>query len=322
MCLSDNQTRETEPAGKRPLRYLILGAGGTGGPLGAYLAKTGKDVTLIARGAHLAALQQSGLLLETTFRGTERIPVKAASMEDYQEQPDIVFVCVKYYSLNEAVPFLRRIATPDTVIIPILNVYGTGRQLQKALPNCLVTDGCIYVSANLTGPGHLKMHGPIFRVVYGLPSHKTDDARLLQVTADLQESGITAEYSANIEKDALKKFSYVSTMATCGLYYHAQAKEMQAEGEVRQFFVQLIREIQALAEAMGIHYEEDLVEVNLRILDDLAPSASTSMQRDIYAGKPSEIDGLIYEVVRLGDHYGLALPGYRKAAERFREEGL
>ena len=73
---------------------------------------------------------------------------------------------------------------------------------------------------------------------------------------------------------------------------------------------------------MGIKYEKSLVKINLDILDALSPDASTSMQRDIAAGKQSEIDGLIYEVVRLGDKYNLPLPAYRKIAEKFRLDGL
>lgn len=308
------------------MRYLIIGAGGTGGPIGAYLALAGLDPVLIARGAHLSAMQENGLAVEPAWKDRYVCKVKAENMESYEkagyEKPDVIFVCVKGYSLETCIPFIRRIAKPETVVIPILNIYGTGRKLQSALPDLTVTDGCIYVSANIAAPGILKMHGQIFRIVYGTPDHKTDDPRLLQVAKDLEKAGITPVYSSNIDKDAMEKFSYVSAMAACGLYYHAEAKEMQVPGEIRDFFAQLVDEIEELAAAMGIHYEMHLREINLSILDHLAPTASTSMQRDIYAGHSSEIDGLIYEVVRLADHYKLSLPGYRKAALKFQEEGL
>ncbi|MDO4266236.1 MAG: 2-dehydropantoate 2-reductase [Eubacteriales bacterium] len=304
------------------MNYMVIGAGGTGGAIGAFLAKVGKDVTLIARGAHLQAIKERGIRIET---GTDEgfcVPVKAASMEGCEARPDVIFVCVKGYSLAETVPFIRRISGRDTVVIPILNIYGTGRKLQQELPELTVTDGCIYVSANISAPGTIRMHGEIFRVVYGTPDHKTDDPRLQKTADDLRKAGITPVYSAQIEKDAMEKFSYVSAMAACGLYFHAEAAEMQQEGDVRAFFVQLVDEIELLAAAEGIHYETPLREINLNILDHLAPTASTSMQRDIYAGKQSEIDGLIYEVVRRADKYSLELPAYRKAAAKFRGEGL
>ena len=75
------------------MKYAIIGAGGTGGILGFYMTKAGKDVTLIARGRHLAAMQEKGLAVEKMWDGTtETIPVKATDMEHYDEQPDVVLV--------------------------------------------------------------------------------------------------------------------------------------------------------------------------------------------------------------------------------------
>ena len=82
-------------------------------------------------------------------------------------------MCVKGYSLEDTVPFIRRVAKPDTIVIPILNIYGTGAKLQKELPELLVTDGCIYVSANIKEPGVLLQHGKILRIVFGV-REKTD----------------------------------------------------------------------------------------------------------------------------------------------------
>ena len=87
-------------------------------------------------------------------------------------------------------------------------------------------------------------------------------------------------------------------------------------------FKALITEIVALSHAMEIEFQEDLVERNLKIVAPLAPETTTSMQRDVYAGKKSEIDGLVYEIVRLGKEYGVPLPEYEKAAARFHEQGL
>ena len=80
----------------------------------------------------------------------------------------------------------------------------------------------------------------------------------------------------------------------------------------------MIKEIAALAEAMGVPFQKDMAEVNLKILSNLAPEATTSMQRDIMAGKQSEIDGLVYEVVRMGEEYHGPVPAYEKVAEKLR----
>ena len=87
------------------------------------MTKAGKDVTLIARGRHLEAMKEHGLTLERLWDpNPETIAVKATDMEHYKEQPDVILVCVKGYSLEDTVPFIRRVAKPDTIVIPILNI--------------------------------------------------------------------------------------------------------------------------------------------------------------------------------------------------------
>ena len=88
------------------MKFCIFGAGGTGGVLAAYLAMAGNDVTVIARGAHLAAIQEHGLTLRTNHRGTEQIKsVKACTAEEYHDVPDVLLVCVKYYNIEDAIAF-------------------------------------------------------------------------------------------------------------------------------------------------------------------------------------------------------------------------
>ena len=313
------------------MKYAIIGAGGTGGILGFYMTKADRDVTLIARGRHLAAMQEKGLAVEKMWDGTtEIIPVKAMDMEHYDEQPDVVLVCVKGYSLEDTIPFIQRVAKPSTIVIPVLNIYGTGAKMQEQLPKLLVTDGCIYVSANIKEPGVLIQHGKILRVVYGVRNMSTQKVNikraheemldaLKNIKKDFDDSGIDGVLSENIQRDALEKFSYVSPIGAAGLYYHATAADFQREGMQREAFKTMIREIAALAEAMGVPFERDMVEVNLKILSSLAPEATTSMQRDVMEGKDSEIDGLVYEVVRMGERYHVPVPMYAKVAEKLRE---
>lgn len=302
------------------MKYAIIGAGGTGGILGFYMTKAGKDVTLIARGRHLAAMQESGLAVEKMWDGTtETIPVKAADMDHYSERPDVILVCVKGYSLEDTIPFIQRVANPSTIVIPVLNIYGTGAKMQEKLPDLLVTDGCIYVSANIKEPGVLIQHGKILRVVYGVREKEEYDPRLEEIKQDFDVSGIDGVLSENIRRDALEKFSYVSPIGAAGLYYHATAADFQREGEEREAFKTMIREIAALAEAMGVPFERDMVDVNLKILSTLAPEATTSMQRDVMDGKSSEIDGLVYEVVCMGERYHVPVPMYEKVAEKLKE---
>ena len=298
------------------MKYLIIGAGGTGGPLGAYLADAGKDVTFLARGAHLDAIQKSGLSIVRPAGDIRLFPASVESAETYHGAPNVIFVCVKGYSLPEITPFIRRTACRDTIVIPLLNLYGTGGQMQKELPEPLVTDGCIYVAAAIERPGCVRMTSNLLRVVFGVREPEEYRPELEQVALDLRESGVECALSDNIRRDALMKFAYVSPQGACGLYYQIPAGGIQSPGEARECYIALMKEIALLGEAMGVSLPEDYLERNLAVLDSLPADMTTSLQKDVAAGKQSELDGLVFQVVRMGKHWGVPLPAYEKIAAK------
>lgn len=303
------------------MNYLIIGAGGTGGVIGWHMAKAGKDVTLIARGAHLQAMQEHGLTLQTMWNEhTQNIPVKATDMEHYSDHPDVILVCVKGYSLDETYDFIRKIATENTIVIPILNIYGTGAKMQEKLSEFQVLDGCIYVSANIKEPGVILQHGEILRIFFGPREPQENCPKFKQIQKDFCDSGIDGVLSEQVQRDALEKFSYVSPIGAAGLYFHATAGDFQKEGEERKLFCEMIREISDLAAAMGFPLESDRIAVNLQILSQLPPETTTSMQRDVMAHRPSEVDGLVYEVVRMAHKYQVSVPAYEKVAQKLQKE--
>lgn len=319
------------------LKYLVIGAGGTGGAIGSHMANVEHDVTFIARGRHLAAMRENGLMVSRPDGEFVIDPVKAFTTEEFTElcvkskkegeglSPDVIFVCVKGYSIKDTIPFIKTVAGPDTIVIPILNIFGTGSQMQKDLPGITVTDGCIYVASEISEPGHILMKGTILRVVFGLrKDQKQLSGKIIpileKIRDDLCGSRIEGILSDNIERDTLRKFSYVSPQGACGLYYDVPVGAVQKPGEIRDCFAGLIREISDLADAMGIGFGEDIVPVNLDITAGLSPDMTTSLQRDVAAGKDSEIDGLIYEVVRMGKKYGVSTPLYEKISADLRKK--
>lgn len=301
------------------LRYLILGAGGTGGALGAHLFRGGLEVSFLARGKQREALAREGLRVEKPGEifSTGPLPVWDAEMRT--DAPDVIFLCVKGYSLEETVPLLRRIAGKDTVIIPILNLPDTGERLRARLEAPLVTDGCIYIASELASPGHIRMRGNILRVFFGLPGGEALPV-LEAIRGDLAACGVDANLSRSIRRDCLTKFSYVSPQGACGLYYGVSAGAMQKPGEIRDCFAALVEEIVLLAQAQGVELDPDLPARNLAILDGVEPEMTTSLQRDILRGGASELEGLILDVPRLGARYGVTLPLYEKIAAALRKK--
>lgn len=297
------------------MKFAVLGAGGVGGIVGGYLALAGNDVTFIARGKHLAAIKENGLLLRTSHRGDLAVPTaKGCAIDEYDDTPDVIFVCFKYYSLPAAIEFAKRYAGDNTLVIPLLNVFGTGAVMQKELPGVTVLDGCVYIYGMVESPGIVAQPASILRVFYGF---RPDMDRRLELLAEklepvLNKAGIEGHFTEQIQREALQKFSYVSPLGAAGLYFDAVSGDFLKEGEPRSLFVGLIKEIEALGNGMGIQFEKSLVDVNLKLMDSFTKDLTTSMQRDVAHGGPSEFDGLVHRVPRLGKEYHVPTPLYDK----------
>ena len=171
------------------MKYLIAGTGGVGGSIAGFLSLAGKDVTCIARGAHLQSIQTNGLKLKSDLKGEHTLRIPATTAEEFNGKADVIFVCVKGYSVDSIVELIKRAAHKDTVVIPILNVYGTGPRIQKLVPEVTVLDGCIYIVGFVSGTGEITQMGKIFRLVYGAHRGTVVKPGLLEaIQQDLQGS--------------------------------------------------------------------------------------------------------------------------------------
>lgn len=301
------------------MKFLIIGAGGTGGSIGGFLASSGYDVTFIARGEHLKTINENGLKLKSGIKGDLVLKnVKAFTSEEYNDRPDVIFICVKTYSIDGILPLLKRVSHKDTVIIPILNGIGIGDKIYEKFKDAYVLDGCVYIVGFVSAPGEITHMGKFLRVVYGERKNQAIPYdKVLEINEVLTNSGIKGIISDSIVKDTFKKYSFVSAFATCGAFYNVNAGEMRKNLEYRETFIKLVKEIQAIAFAMGLSFDADLLISNVKILDAMEPDSTASMQKDLQAGKQTEMDGLIFEVVRLADEYGVSAANYKKIAKNF-----
>ena len=310
-----------------PLKYLIAGTGGVGGSIAAFLALAGKDVTCIARGEHLAAIRENGMQLHSDLKGEHALRVPAYTAEEYTAlvstsadyKADIIFVCVKGYSVDSITELIKNAAHEHTVVIPILNVYGTGPRIQRLVPGVTVLDGCIYIVGFVSGRGEITQMGKIFRLVYGAHRSTIVSRETLEaVQRDLQESGIKADISDDINRDTFVKWSFISAMAVTGAYYDVPMGEVQKPGEVRNTFIGLSQESAALGRKLGIAFKEDIVKYNLKVIDKLAPESTASMQKDMAKGHQSEVQGLLFDMIAAAEEQGIEVPTYRMVAEKFK----
>ena len=282
------------------MNYLIIGTGGVGGSIAGFLALAGKEVTCIARGKHLENIRNYGLHLKSDLKGEHYLKVNACTAEEYQGKADVIFVCV---------------------IIPILNVYGTGPRIGRLTPEVTVLDGCIYIVGFVSGEGEITQMGSIFRLVFGArPEQGVSQERIEAIAEDVRSCGIKVDVSDDINRDTFIKWAFISAMACTGAYHDVPMGEVQHEGEVRDTFIGLSRESAEIGHKMGISYPEDPVSYNLKVIDKLDPHSTASMQKDLARGHASEIQGMLFDMIDLGERLGISMPTYQILAQKFKNK--
>lgn len=302
------------------MKYLIIGTGGTGACIGGFLAADHKDVAFIARGKNLEVMKQDGLTLKSDIKGTLQLTnLKVFSEEEYEDKADVIFICVKSYSIDEIIPLIEKASHEGSILIPILNGYDIAGKISGKLKNAHLLGGCIYISSYMDAPGSVVQSGNYFRIVFGARKGDSADLKILEsIKNDLNKCGIKAIISDNIERDTFKKYAFLSAYAGCAAYYDITSKEMQEEGEPRQDFVRLCEEITEISNRLHLEMDIDLTETNLKILDAMAPDTTASLQRDMKENKKTEMDGLLFEVVRLAEQVGADVPVFSKIAKHFK----
>ena len=300
------------------MKYLVIGTGGTGGMIASALKLANFDVSVIARGKHLEQIKQNGLKIVSDVFGEHIINFPAYSVDEYKDRPDVIFICTKYYSISEIIPFIQKIVDKQTIIIPVLNVFGLGDELQEKIPKAIVLDGCIYIISYISDYGVISHPSKMFKICFGKRNGQVvDKKRLENIEKDLRQAGIEVVLSDNILKDTFSKVTLISPYAACGIYYDVPIGKMQKRGEERDFLIKLLEELQQLANKMNLNLDFDVVERNLEIIDKMHPDTISSLHRDLKNNKKAELDGQIFKIVELGQKYGLNMSNYRLVAVKF-----
>lgn len=290
------------------MRLAIMGSGGVGGYFGARLAEAGHRVTFIARGEHLATMRRDGLRV-TSIAGDVHLPEVDASDDPAEVGAvEAVIVAVKAWQLDEAARAIRPMIGPDTVVVPFENGVEAADTLAGILGRAHVLEGLCGILAWKEGPGHIRHAGVEPFVRFG-----ERDNRRSQRTARLKAAfesarGVTAEIPNDIQVAVWSKFLFICAMSGIGSLTRAPIGVSRQLPETRSLIEQILNEIDAVARAKGVALPRDAVERAMCFIDALPEESTASMQRDIMAGLPSELEAQNGAVVRLGQQLGVATP--------------
>jgi 2-dehydropantoate 2-reductase len=284
-----------------------MGTGGTGGFFGGLLARAGEAVTFVARGAHLEAIQKTGLTVKSSLCGNFRLPAKATADPAQIGPVDLVLFCVKAYDSPVAADLIRPLIGPETVVLSVQNGIDNEEQIGKVIgPEHML--GCIsYVSSTIESPGVISQTaGPgkiVFGEMQGGTSHRTE--ALLNT---LKDAGIAAELHTNIQTALWQKFIAICGVNGVTALTRLPMGEILACAETRHLLKGTMEEVEAVARTSGAVLPEGCVDQSMNFFGSLAPSMRGLMYYDLAAGRRLELEVLNGTVVRLGNAHSIPTP--------------
>jgi 2-dehydropantoate 2-reductase len=289
------------------MHIAIYGTGGAGGYFGARLACAGEDVTFIARGEHLRAIRERGLHVETD-RGDILIhPARATDDPSQVGTVDVVLVGVKTWQVADAARAVRPMLGPHTFVVPLQNGVEAASHLAATLGQKYVLGGTCGTISRLVGPGHILSIGEANYIKFGELDNRPSE-RALRLRQAFERAAVKAEIPPDIQVAIWEKFIFVAPYGGVGAVTRAPAGTIRTLPETRRMLERCMEEIFAVARAHKIALPEGSVERALALLDSLAPNATTSLQRDLAAGRPSELEAWNGAVVRLGQEAHIETP--------------
>jgi 2-dehydropantoate 2-reductase len=289
------------------MRIAIVGSGGVGGYFGGRLAQAGESVVFIARGAHLDAIREKGLRVESIAGDFAVSPAEAMEIGDAQPV-DVVLVAVKAWQVAEIAGALLPLLGPETFVVPLENGVESADRLEAAVGRGRVVGGLCKILSWVAAPGVIRHAGVTPQVEIG-ERDKSRSARVQRLAdAFARCQGVSVRVPDDIEAATWEKFLFIAPTSGVGAVTRAPMGVLRNVAETRRMLEAAMREIEAVAHARGVALAADAVARTLAYVDALPAEAMTSMQRDILDGRPSELEDQIGATVRLGRAAGVAVP--------------
>ncbi|MFN2290565.1 MAG: ketopantoate reductase family protein [Anaerolineae bacterium] len=289
------------------MRIAILGAGGIGAYYGGLLARAGQDVTLIARGAHLASLQQTGLRVESVHGDFAIQSIEASDDPAEVGIVDLVLVTVKSYDLEQAAEAARPLLGPTTVVLPLLNGLDAADRLACRLGSQHVLAGLTHISSSIAEPGLIRQVSPLRRITLG-EQDGTISHRAERVRDVLAGSGIEAILTPDIDAALWDKFLFIASISGICCLARQPIGPVMNTPETRGLYLEALYEIEALARARQVGLASDVVERTLQLTEGFDAQTRPSMLVDLQAGRRLELEAMNGTVVRYGQEAGILTP--------------
>jgi 2-dehydropantoate 2-reductase len=294
------------------MRIAVVGAGGVGGGFGVALAKAGADVTFIARGAHLAAMQGQGLKVQGGRGETHLAPTHATDDPASVGAVDIVLFCVKLWDVESAGQAIKPMVGPDTAVIPLQNGVDAHERLIPILGARSLMCGVAQISASIVAPGVIQQVGAFMRMIFGELDGKRSK-RAEEFYALCLKAGFDATLSDQILTELWQKFVLLAANASIMALSRQPVGVVRDDPDMRAMLVAAYKETIDVGRANGIALPTNALDKVVDFLGHAPPAMKPSMALDLDRGNRLELPWLSGKVVELGRKLGVPTPTHDMA---------
>src|SRR6267143_3642780 len=293
------------------MKIAIMGSGGVGGFIGGRLAHAGYDVSFVARGAHLAAMRERGLVIESEAHGDIRIPsVRATDDPASLGSVDLIILSVKLWDTEAAIRQIKPLLKPGTGVLSLQNGVIKDDILRRELGDAPVMGGVCYVATTIARPGVIQQTGAMQRVVLGeYDGRISERARFLHEA--LLKAGVTSELSNDVRRAIWEKYAFLVGISATTTAMRTTIGPIRTNPHTRAFLLEIMREVVAVGRAQGIALPADYADACLARADGLPAEMTASMAHDLQRGNRLEVEWLSGSVVQLGAVAGVPTPANR-----------
>jgi 2-dehydropantoate 2-reductase len=289
------------------MRIAVMGSGGVGGYVGGRLAAAGRDVTFVARGAHLAAIREHGLALRSSLGDVLVRPAQASDDPAAIGPVDLVIFAVKLYDTEAAAEAIRPLIGPATGVVTLQNGVDSTQLLSRVLGQDHVIGGVAHIAAVIDEPGVIRHTGTMASFVFGeLDGAKSE--RVGALSAALQAAGVDHRISEDIQRDIWDKMAFLASFAGLTALMRLPIGPIREDADARAMLRDGLDEACAVARAKGVSLAADFVERTLARCDRLPYEMKSSMLQDLERGRRLELTWLSGAIVRLGQELGVPAP--------------
>lgn len=288
------------------MKIAIIGTGGVGGYFGAKLVQAGYDVTFVARGKHLEMIQNNGLIVKSILGDFKVENLKATDKISEIDNPDLIIVGVKAWQIKEIRDDIKLILKNETVVLPLQNgVLATG-ELSEKIDRKNILGGLCRIISKIDSPGVIHHIGVTPTIVFG-ELDRTKTERIDKIQNIFKNAEIETKVSEDIEADLWRKFISICVSGLLAVS-NTTYGELRSIKETRQLMIDLLNEIFLLSQKIGVNIETDFVDKTVSFIDTFPYDSTSSLTRDVWDKKPSEIEYQNGTVVRFGEKYGIKTP--------------